>query len=93
MTDAYNKIQDRLFDGIKIDVDGKIDHAAAREWAEREILQLYEALEWLTYLAHGVGKAGGSPEPGEHIEAATAGKAALAKARGESPGPHGPEGS
>ena len=42
---------------------------------------LLAALEWLTNLGHGVGKAGRDPLPGEIEAALEAGKAALAKAK------------
>lgn len=44
--------------------------------------ELYEALNWLVHVDHGVGKAGLKPEEGEQKAALQAGIAALAKARG-----------
>jgi hypothetical protein len=43
--------------------------------------ELVPALEWLLHLAHGVGKAGGSPESGEIEDAAEQAAAALSRAR------------
>jgi len=45
--------------------------------------EMYEALEWIIYVASGVSKGGGVPSEQEYIDAMDAGKAALAKARGE----------
>ena len=44
--------------------------------------EMYEALEWMLYVAHDIGKAGGKPEAGEYEAAFDSGKAALAKAEG-----------
>ena len=41
------------------------------------------ALEWVTNLLNGVGKAGGEPGPGEFEDATNAAQAALRAARGE----------
>jgi len=44
---------------------------------------LLAACEWLVNLACGVGKAGGDPAPTEFADAVDAGKAAIAKVKGE----------
>lgn len=45
--------------------------------------EMYEALNWLTHIEHGIGKSGGKPEPGEREAAIDSAKKALAKACGE----------
>jgi len=45
--------------------------------AEKREAVLREALDWLTHLGHGVGKAGGAPEHGEFEDALNEARAAL----------------
>ena len=42
--------------------------------------EMYEALEWIIYVASGVSKGSGEPSNQEYIDALNSGKAALAKA-------------
>ena len=53
--------------------------AAVRGEGEGRIAALKDALTWMVNLAHGVGKGGGPPEPGEFEAATETGKAALAR--------------
>lgn len=68
-------------DYLDIEIDG--ERAEANAQAISAVPEMIEALEWLTHVCWGVGKAGGKPEPGEYEESVEAAKAALAKAKGE----------
>ena len=62
--------------------DDEMSQAAAIARLIAAAPEMYEALEWMLYVAHDIGKAGGKPEAGEYEAAFDSGKAALAKAEG-----------